>query len=111
MEGAFYVRIGEPQRAALAYERLLEIAPNSLEGWTEVRDVYLAIGDQARADRAGTRVAELSPVPSGRDRAGPVSGANRTALIFGLLAFVLGVVAVGGWSAWTVFRRIKDGLD
>ena len=111
MEGAFYVRIGEPQRAALAYERLLEIVPNSLEGWTEVRDVYLAIGDQARADRAGTRIAELSPVPGGRDRARPVSGANRTALIFGLLAFVLGVVAVGGWSAWTGFRRIKDGLD
>ncbi len=111
MEGAFYVRVGEPERAALAYERLLEIEPNSLEGWTEARDVYLTMADQARADRAGTRIAELSPVPARRDRARPVSGGNRTALIFGLLAFGLGVVAVGGWSAWTGFRGIKDGLD
>ena len=111
MEGAFYVRVGEPERAALAYERLLEIEPNSLEGWTEARDVYLTMADQARADRAGTRIAELSPVPARRDRARPVSGGNRTALIFGLLAFGLGVVAVGGWPAWTGFRGIKDGLD
>ena len=105
-EGAFYMTVGEPERAVEAYQRITELEPSAVVGWVGLRRAYAQLGREEEAREAEERLQEFQEVEAARnDATWSIPVRFRTHVIFGMLLMFFAITFVCVKFVWSTARQ------